>query len=179
VATGTGFGWVTGDVIVYSSDFGTSSAQAFVDWTAQVSGTITISGEIWYASSVDRSDDYVLALDGSQLATGGFAYLDGTSRTSPRTFNGGGTFSVNPGNVVSLEIFNPTRAFEGGSFAGIDLRISETSSAVPEPGTGSFGLLGIPIALLGMWRSRQQPRTAGIRFSVQTPDWRRHMRICK
>jgi hypothetical protein len=158
VATGAGSAWAAGDVLVYSSDFGTGPAQAFVDWTAPAAGTITINGYIWYASSGNRSDNYILALNGTMLATGGVTSGDGTSRANPATFNGGGTLSVNAGDVVSLEIFNPTGASEDGSFAGIDLSITETSvpntPPIAVPALSTWGLIGLAgiMFLFAVWK---------------------------
>ena len=95
IASGTGPGspadFLKGDVVVHSWDSG--YGQAFVTWTAPIKGTITIAGLIWYAQSAQtRSNDYILTLDGSTLASGTVAYnsTNGFDRAHPLAFSGGG-----------------------------------------------------------------------------------------
>jgi hypothetical protein len=148
--------FIAGDVLVHSQNNGTNLAQGqgFVTWTAPAAGTITVSGDIWYAhSAVQRSNDFILALAGSTLTSGTVAYNSGFTRISPDAFNGGGTFAVTAGEVLSLEIVASSgQAF--GSADGIDLTVVETvpSSGVPEP--GSILLLASAAGILTFLRRR-------------------------
>ena len=103
VASGMGPGtpadFLAGDVVVHSWDShnGDGNGQAFVTWTAPDSGTITIVGSIWYSMSAQqRSNDFILSLNGSMLDTGTVAFdsLDGYDRAHPITLSGGGTMSL-------------------------------------------------------------------------------------
>ena len=155
IASGTGPGspadFLKGDVVVHSWDSG--YGQAFVTWTAPIKGTITIAGLIWYAQSAQtRSNDYILTLDGSTLASGTVAYnsTNGFDRAHPLAFSGGGTLTVNAGDEVALEILKSQGQIYG-SIAGIDLTVTETT-ATPEPGT--ILLLGSALGALTRVRNR-------------------------
>ena len=162
VASGNGPGsphdFLTGDVIVHSQDNGNGggNGQAFVTWTAPVSGTITIAGVIWYAQSAQtRSNDFTLILGGGPaIASGTVAYNSavGNSRANPLDFTGGGTLSVTAGEVLTLEI-QKTAGQASGSIDGIDLSVTETTpSGVPEP--TSLQLLGCGLGAMALLRLR-------------------------
>lgn len=167
VATGTGPGsgadFQTGDVIVHSQDNtnGSGNGQAFVTWTAPADGTITIDGLIWYAhAGVSRSNDFILTLGASTLSSGTVAFNSATgfNRANALSFNGGGSFGVSAGDLVSLEILRSSGE-TGGSIAGIDLKVTETTalSAVPEPSQIGIILLG-GFAIAGTLLRRSRPR---------------------
>ena len=140
--------WSSRSTADSSDNPSTLGGAAYVDWTAPVAGTVTISGDIWYADpQVQRSNNYILALGGTTLATGTVAYNGGSTSAAPITFNGGGTLPVTAGEVVSLEVpQSGGQAF--GSFDGIDLSITETSSSTPEPGTSLLLGSALSLALL-------------------------------
>lgn len=59
--------FLAGDIIAHSTSPG-GGAPLFIDWTAPADGTITYSGEVWYAHSpVTRSNDYFLTLDADPI----------------------------------------------------------------------------------------------------------------
>ena len=149
VATGSGPSSVfqSGDIIAYSSD--APSVGLFIDWTAPVAGTITVSGDIWYAHpSVSRSNNFTLALGGTTLATGTVAYNSGYTRSSPDTFSGGGPLAVAAGEVLSLEIIQtPPGAIDTGNFDGVDVSVTETPAAGSTPEPRTVLLLGSALGL--------------------------------
>jgi hypothetical protein len=139
--------FLPGDILAHSTNPG-DGANLFIDWTAPADGTITYSGEVWYAHSpVDRSNDYALTLDGgSDLASGTVTNGDGLS--APSTFDSSGSLTVDAGDVLALELV-PTAGQEFGSLAGVDLTVDFAASS-PEPGTILLlagGLFGIAAAV--------------------------------
>jgi hypothetical protein len=118
--------YVPGDFIVYSSD--TPGSTATVNWTAPSAGSITIDGYIWYGhTGAQRSNNYVLRINTKSvpLASGTVSYNDGSNRARPIRFSGGGTISVNSGDIVSLEVYQ-TIGNRYGSFDGLNLSITHT-----------------------------------------------------
>jgi hypothetical protein len=139
--------FLTGDILAHSTNPG-AGANLFIEWTAPADGTITYSGEVWYAHSpVDRSNDYALTLDGgSDLASGTVTNGDGLN--APSDFDSSGSLTVDAGDVLALELV-PTAGQTFGSLAGVDLTVDFTAST-PEPGTILLlagGLFGIAVAL--------------------------------
>jgi hypothetical protein len=139
--------FLAGDVLVHSTNPG-AGAPVFVDWTAPGAGTITLSGEVWYAHSpVTRSNDYSLTLGGgSSLASGTVTNGDGLN--APSTFAITTSMTVTPGEVLALEL-TPTAGQTFGSLSGVDLTVNLTTTGTPEPGTTLLlagGLLGMAVA---------------------------------
>jgi hypothetical protein len=140
--------FLAGDVLVHSTDPG-AGAPVFIDWTAPSAGTITLSGEVWYAHSpVTRSNDYSLTLGGgSALASGTVTNGDGLN--APSTFAITSSMAVTPGEVLALEL-TPTAGQTFGSLSGVDLTVNLTTpSGTPEPGTTLLlagGLLAMAVA---------------------------------
>jgi hypothetical protein len=134
--------FLAGDILVHSTTPG-DGAPVFVDWTAPEAGTITYSGEVWYAHSpVDRSQDYILTLGGSDLATGTVTNGDGLN--APSTFTSSGPLTVTGGEALALEL-TPSAGQEFGSLSGVDVTVDLTPDA-PEPGTVvllAWGLLSM------------------------------------
>lgn len=126
--------FLAGDIVAHSANPGGSNL--FIEWTAPVAGTITYSGDVWYAHSpVTRSNDYFLTLDGgSNLAAGSVSSGNGMNRADPSTFASSGSIAVSAGDVLALELA-PTAGQDFGSLAGVNLTVTLTASAAPEPGT--------------------------------------------
>jgi hypothetical protein len=139
--------FLAGDIIAHSTSPGGGSP-LFIDWTAPSDGTITYTGEVWYAHSpVTRSNDYSLTLDGgSDLASG--TVTDGDGLNNPSTFDSSGTLTVDAGDVLQLEL-TPSAGQTLGSLAGVNETVDFTASS-PEPGTILLlagGLLGMAVAI--------------------------------
>jgi hypothetical protein len=139
--------FLAGDILAHSTNPG-AGANLFIEWTAPSDGTISYSGEVWYAHSpVTRSNDYALTLDGgSDLASGTVTNGDGLN--APSTFDSSGSLTVDAGDVLALEL-SPTAGQTFGSLAGVDLTVDFTAST-PEPGTILLlagGLFGIAAAV--------------------------------
>jgi hypothetical protein len=143
--------FVTGDVLVHSTSPG-GGAPVFIDWTAPSAGTITFSGQVWYAHSpVTRSNDYAIALgSGPDIFTGTVTNGDGLS--APSTFADSNVQTVTAGEVLALEL-SPTEGQNFGSLAGVDLTVNFTSAA-PEPGTIWLFIGALPIIALAAKRRR-------------------------
>ncbi len=139
--------FLAGDVLVHSTNPGTG-APVFIDWTAPSAGTITLSGEVWYAhSQVTRSNDYSLTLGGGSALESG-TVTNGDGLNAPSTFAIVTSMTVTPGEVLALEL-TPTAGQSFGSLAGVDLTVNLTPSGTPEPGTTLLlagGLLGMTVA---------------------------------
>src|SRR5581483_2766722 len=78
-----------GDVIVHSQDNGNGAGKgpANVAWTAPTSGTIDISGDMWWVRQLGRVNDYSVFLNGALIAQG--SVTDGSvyTRSSPLAFS--------------------------------------------------------------------------------------------
>lgn len=143
-ANNPGAGFMAGDIIVHSVDgFNGNPAlgESNVTWTAPAAGTISISGGVWYAhGGYNRSNDFLLLLRSTTLASGTVSAVNGATRSSPVTFSASG-LTVNAGDAVEL-LFRRSVAQAAGSFAGVNLTITETPiDSVPEPGTGAVVVL--------------------------------------
>ncbi len=147
----------TGDILAHSTNPG-SGLPFFIDWTAPVAGTITYSGDVWYAHSpVERSQDYFVMLDGgSALNTGTVAWNSGNGRSNPSTFSSSGSLTVAAGDVLALEL-NPTSGQTFGSLSGVNLTVNLTpaTTGVPEPGTNLL-LAGGMLVIAALVKLRRQ-----------------------
>ena len=122
-------GWLKGDVLIHSVDptnGNPANGEANVAWTAPQAATINISGDIWYAQYSDqRSDDYYLFLNGTQLASGTVNYMNSNRNNS--SFFGASGLSVNAGDVVEF-VIQRSLGQPYGCAAGLNLTITESGS---------------------------------------------------
>jgi hypothetical protein len=155
--------FLAGDIIFHSVDCGNgscASGEFHIDWAAPTAGTITISGDIWYAQSpLDRSNNFSLELvrGGSVIQTIESGTICpttcviGSSRNNQDPLSSGGSISVNAGDVIELVARRSAGQFNG-SIDGINLTITETSG-VPELAT--MALLGLGLAALAVLKRRE------------------------
>jgi hypothetical protein len=145
----------SGDILAESTNPG-AGLPLFIEWTAPVAGTITFSGDVWYAHSpVDRSQNYAVLLDfGAPLATGTVAWNSGNGRSNPSTFSSSGPLTVAAGDVLALELA-PTAGQMFGSLSGVNLTVDLTASTqTPEPGTNLLLAGGLLCIVTALKRSR-------------------------
>ena len=95
-----------------------------VVWTSDETGTVQVTGEIWYASSLGRSVQWGLYLNGSSLSVGGIV-SDGDpySSSSPLEFSADG-LSITPGDTIALHLWAPGGQ-QWGDVVGFDLTIAD------------------------------------------------------
>jgi len=110
-----------------------------VVWTSPITGTINVSGGVWYAmTGHSRNADWQVRLNEIVLTTGNVAHSDGSSSTSPSDLlegSGGApalqSLSVNPGDTITLEFISLATI---ACFVGADFTITgEAVSAVSHP----------------------------------------------
>lgn len=156
--------WKTGDIVLHTQDQFSNPYDhaANVTWSSPLSGVISIAGSVWMDDFfAARGNQWNLYLKGVLVSTGTLSGTDIYDRANPYsllTGSGGATplsaVSVVSGDVIKLEIVRTT--FDG-FFVGTNL----TVSAVPEPGTNAFLLLGIATSVLvGISKKSTKPRAS-------------------
>jgi len=131
-----GMDFLTGDVVVHSTDFlnGASSGVANVIWTSPINGEIDISGAVWIARNIGRSNTWTLLRNGVSLTSGNIFSGDVFDRANPFDFangSGGPTalngIAVSIGDVIELRI-EQGPVFGFGDFVGVNLTITTIST---------------------------------------------------
>jgi len=143
---GTGFDWNAGDIMVHAYSFGGDDS---ITWTSPSAGTIDVSGLTWDgAFFAGRDASWQLTINGTVVADRSTIY--GTYRTDTAASfannlapgeNLGG-IPVAAGDVVQWTT-HATSTY--GHFVGVDMTIALT--AVPEPSSCVFGLLGAAVVM--------------------------------
>ncbi len=119
-----------GDVVVHTTDDanGIGNGLANVVWTSPSAGHVDVSGAVWIARDIGRSNDWRLLHNGVLLSQGNVASGDPFDRTSPmclRLGSGGASalrsVAVAPGDTIRLE-FQKTSQY--GDFVGTILTVS-------------------------------------------------------
>jgi len=126
---------------------GLATGEAFVTWTAPVSGTIDISGFLFYDHpSVQRSNDFSLTLGNTLLTSGSVAYNQFQDQAHEFTYSTSG-LPVTAGEMLSFELVR-SAGQAAGSVDAFDWTITET----PVPESSTAALVGFGIIGLAWWR---------------------------
>jgi hypothetical protein len=150
--------FLAGDVVVHSVDANNgnlSLGEANVAWTSPISGVVDISGALWFAQSpTQRSNDFVLLLNGVSLTSGTVSAANGHDRSDPLAFGVAG-LSVQQGDVVML-VIQRSGGMSNGAISGVRLSLTQ----VPEPACIALIALGSGAALSrrGARRARRGQR---------------------
>ena len=142
----------TGDIMMHPANTAVYSAgQGSVTWTSNLTGTVSISGNVWWGDSANqyqgRGDSWYLYLNNTLLASGSVDYASGYSRSNPYNF-GTITKSVNPNDVIKFE-----GTSEGSDVPWI-MGVNLTINATPVPIPGALWLLGPGLVGLAAMRRR-------------------------
>jgi hypothetical protein len=163
--------WLPGDVLVHTRDDtnGIGTGTGNVAWTSPILGTVDVTGYVWMARDIGRSNEWSVWLGGTQLTSGMVASGDPYSRATPFDLaagSGGASalddVAVAPGDVVMLQV---ARTSFYGDFVGVNLTITATPApSVPALSDGGSFILGLllvvaPLCLLYEgWRRRAETR---------------------
>jgi hypothetical protein len=131
--------WQMGDVIVHAQDpsNGAGEGQATLVWTSPVSATFTFTGAVWYAHSVvQRSDDFVLSMGSTVLASGIVAFnsVIGNNRSNPATFSSAAPIAIRAGQQITLVVQHSSNSV--GALAGLRLSITLNTLYFPQLAVG-------------------------------------------
>lgn len=138
-----------GDVLVHSAAPGLGTAN--VTWTSPVAGFADVSGALWMARNIGRSNHFNLFLNSTLLTQGDLFDGDVFDRVHPLAFSLN-DLAVRVGDVLRLEV---ARTSAAGDFTGVNLTVDV--SAVPEPSLGVMAVSGL-VAFLGLARYRKRLR---------------------
>lgn len=158
-ADGTVLDALTGDVIVHSTDnFRGPGGIANVIWTSPVDGILEISGSVWMARDIGRSNTWELLLNGNLLSAGSLSSGDPFDRDNPFEFEDGaglGALSGVPVHIGDVLRLNVTRTSSAGDFVGVNLAISadDVTEVIPLPPT--LPALLSALALFALIRRRR------------------------
>ena len=146
--------WQAGDVVVHTTDQANGSGQGIANvlFTSPTNGTATISGLLWNARMINRTQDWSLSIDGT-VVDSGVLLGDGTQgRSHPTTFSFSNV-TLDVGDQVVLSYIQDIGA-PFGDLVGSNLNINLTPSGVPEPATWALMILGV--AGIGVALRRKQ-----------------------
>ena len=154
--------FLIGDVVVHSTDAinGPSSGVSNVIWTSPINGVIDISGAVWMARDIGRSNTWELLLNGVSLTSGAISSGDPFDRDNPFDFavgSGGPSvlddIAVSVGDEIELRIVKTSGA---GDVVGVKLAITPFVD-VPIPGLTQWGLILMAGALATavLWQRRR------------------------
>jgi hypothetical protein len=126
-----GLDFLLGDVVVHSTDEsnGALSGVANVIWTSPINGVIDISGAVWMARDINRSNRWTLLLNEVILTSGDIFSGDRFNRSKPFPFAKGSggpkalkRIAVSIGDVIELRI---EKTSDWGDYVGVNLTITE------------------------------------------------------
>ena len=159
-----GMDFLVGDVVVHSTDAlnGQFSGVSNVIWTSPINGVIDISGAVWMARDIGRSNIWELLLNGVSLTSGVIFSGDPFDRDNPFDFAAGSggplvldDIAVSNGDVIELRIVKTSGS---GDIVGVKLTITPPLIVdMPIPGLTQWGLI-LMAALLAtvlLWERRR------------------------
>jgi hypothetical protein len=137
-ATSAQLGWVTGDVIVRTTDANNINTVAEVNWTSPIAGNATVSGSV-FEGSVDpgRDTKWLLVVNGLIVTSGTITAGDGHDRSNPFLFSagaGGPTALFFPNSSAGTTfdlLLTKTTTSSAGDYVGVNYQIDVVP--VPEP----------------------------------------------
>ncbi len=134
-----------GDIVIHSWDTtnGVGNGQGNVTWTSPTAGSITISGSVWSARNIGRTNHWSLTRNGN-LLSGADISAANSSRAAPFNFTAGSggaavlaNIPVAPGDVIKLQV---ERTSFFGDFVGVNFTV-----------TGPQGCTAPPAGMVGWW----------------------------
>ena len=120
-----------GDVALHTTDVtnGVGSGPGNVTWTSPITGTVDLSGSVWEARDIGRSNRWSLDINGTVVSQGDISAAN-SSRSSPFDLASGtgGTaaldnISVAVGEVIKLQ-FDETSSDTFGDFVGVNFTVN-------------------------------------------------------
>ncbi len=154
--------WQSGDVVVHTS--GNPSAQSILTWASPMDGVIDVSGSVWAARNISRSNDWTLILENSGgssvLSQGSVFDGDAFDRENPFNFILGTDdpttllgIPVAAGDVLQLHLGSATSSAD---YVGMNMNVTVTET-IPEPSTYvTFAIITLSVAGVQCWRRRRQ-----------------------
>ncbi|HEY1471917.1 MAG TPA: hypothetical protein VGF61_22955, partial [Candidatus Acidoferrum sp.] len=130
-----------GDVGLHTTDTtnGVGAGPGNVTWTSPITGNVDLSGSVWEARNIGRSNHWSLTINGN-LVSGGDISAANSSRSSPFDLASGtggpgvlNNISVFAGEVIKLQ-FDETSPDAFGDFVGVNFTV-EALSCTTNPAT--------------------------------------------
>ena len=151
-----GCDFMTGDIITHSTDTsnGDGMGSSNVIWTSPMDCTIDISGNIWAARDIGRSNHWNIFLNGISLTDGDVYSGDAYSRSNPFDFSQGSggssilqDISVSQGDILKLQV--TTNIAHSGDFVGINFVISSGNCQEDADCTDGLFCTGVETCVAG------------------------------
>ncbi|WP_372785271.1 PEPxxWA-CTERM sorting domain-containing protein [Phenylobacterium sp.] len=135
--------WQVGDILDHTTDQANGGGEGIANvlFTSPSNGSADISGLVWNARSINRTQDWSLSINGT-VVDSGVLLGDGTQgRLNPTVFNFSNVALAVGDQVVLSYIQDPRAPF--GDLVGSNLDINLTpSGGVPEPATWAMMVVG-------------------------------------
>ncbi|MBX9628342.1 MAG: hypothetical protein K2X82_31370 [Gemmataceae bacterium] len=151
-----------GTVVVHGAETGRTGTEfTSVVWTSPVEGIVDIAGGAWVLKSFDRPMIWEFSKNGTSLTSGTLTQGDPYTKSNPFDFAAGSggasalSFAVAAGDTVTLTVYRgPTAPYS--TFVGLNLTITATPAAVPEPASAATLALGMGCLLPLVRRLRRR-----------------------
>jgi hypothetical protein len=150
--------WLPGDVLVHSRDDanGIGTGEGNVVFTSPTAALVNVTGSVWMARDIGRSNAWSLSRNGTVLTSGTVASGDPYGRATPLDLAAGSGgpsaltgIYLGPGDTLSLSVVK-TSVF--GDFVGVNLTVTTTpvpqAAALPPLGEAALcALLALALVL--------------------------------